>query len=205
MSYGYLGNEPSQLKSNTGIFTVNDVADLEQDNEFGGAMEFIESITVSNEPADFETLHLDKYAFHVLVFKGMQLTNDEQYLALRFNNGSGYQAGTAYVASMLNFGPTNKGEYKSNGQGYIYLSRKAGNQNKERINGIAWIYGLSSGQFPHVQVNSVYQDQNGQNQGVYGGGTYDLDTNAITGVRVCQHTTTDNLIEGQATLYGVKG
>ena len=49
MPYGYLGqNTPNQTVSNSGVFSISDVASLEKQGKFGGSLELIEEQTIFN-------------------------------------------------------------------------------------------------------------------------------------------------------------
>mgnify|MGYP001217874056 CR=1 FL=1 len=100
MSYGYVGATPSQKKPNTGVFTSNDVADLEQDKSWGGGLELIESIAASNDKPTFSNLKVDEYDVHMLTWRGVQITTDNNSLIMLLDTGSGFLTGTEYVYSM---------------------------------------------------------------------------------------------------------
>ena len=64
MPYGYLGEQPKQSKTNSGVFNTVDVLDLQTDGEWGGSLEHIETllpdgvnnITCSVLPTNYDIL-----------------------------------------------------------------------------------------------------------------------------------------------------
>ena len=75
MPYGYLGqNTPNQTVSNSGVFSISDVADLEKQGKFGGSLELIEEQTVSSAVTtiDFTSIQENKYDVHLLTFDNVQ-------------------------------------------------------------------------------------------------------------------------------------
>ena len=94
MPYGYIGqNLPNQTKSNSGVFSVSDVADLEKQGKFGGSLEFIAEETFSSSSAiEFTNIKENIYNVHFL-----------QVIATEFNgNGRVYlsnDGGTSYITS----------------------------------------------------------------------------------------------------------
>lgn len=45
MPYGYLGEQPKQSKTNSGVFNTVDALDLQTDGEWGGSLEHIETLS----------------------------------------------------------------------------------------------------------------------------------------------------------------
>lgn len=67
-TYGYIGASPTQLKNNTGVFSVGDVNTLVTEKKFGGSVELIaeESYSVAKGSIDFTSIQEDKYDVHML-------------------------------------------------------------------------------------------------------------------------------------------
>lgn len=204
MSYGYTGATPSQKKPNTGVFQVNDVADLEQDKSWGGGLELIESIAASNNKPTFSNLKVDEYDIHMLTWRGVQITTDNQSLIMLLDTGSGFLTGTEYVYSMeYLFQSGSVARMVSNGGGHHWLNISAGNQAGERANGIMYLSNLKSGEYARYTQEGAYMNNSGTIGTLFGGGAIDASTNAVTQIRLQQDSSGD-IIQGQFTLYGIK-
>lgn len=204
MSYGYVGTTPSQKKPNTGVFTSNDVADLEQDKSWGGGLELIESIAASNNQPTFSNLKVDEYDVHMLTWRGVQINTDNQSLVMRLDTGSGFHASTEYTYSMeYLFKGGSVARMVSNGASIHWLNISAGNQAGERANGIMYLSHLKSGQYARYTQEGSYMSASGVIGTLFGGGVLDVNTNAVTQIRLLQDNGGD-IIQGQFTLYGIK-
>ena len=107
MPYGYLGqNLPNQTVSNSGVFSISDVADLEKQGKFGGSLELIEEQTVSGVSSIvFDDLKENKYDVHLLQCIGLYASTST-HINLRFSNDNGstfessnYQYAIQYVGT----------------------------------------------------------------------------------------------------------
>jgi len=204
MSYGYVGATPSQKKPNTGVFTSNDVADLEQDKSWGGGLELIESIAASNDKPTFSNLKVDEYDVHMLTWRGVQITNDNNSLVMLLDTGSGFHTSTEYTYSMeYLFQSGSVARQVSNGAGHHWLNVSCGNQAGERANGIMYLNNLKSGQYARYTQEGSYMNNSGVIGTLFGGGVLDVNTNAVTQIRLQQDSAGD-IIQGQFTLYGIK-
>ena len=204
MSYGYIGATPSQKKPNTGVFQPNEVADLEQDKLWGGGLELIESIAASNDKPTFSNLKVDEYDIHMLTWRGVQITTDNQSLIMLLDTGSGFLTGSEYVYSMeYLFQSGSVARMVSNGGGHHWLNISAGNQAGERANGIMYLSNLKSGEYARYTQEGAYMNASGTIGTLFGGGAIDASTNAVTQIRLQQDSSGD-IIQGQFTLYGIK-
>ena len=84
MPYGYLGqNLPNQTVSNSGVFSISDVADLEKQGKFGGSLELIEEQTFSNVASvEFTAIQENKYDVHFLQCENIQAHTDSSRLVI---------------------------------------------------------------------------------------------------------------------------
>ena len=204
MSYGYIGAIPSQKKPNTGVFQPNEVADLEQDKSWGGGLELIESIAASNDKPTFSNLKVDEYDVHMLTWRGVQITNDNNSLIMLLDTGSGFHTGTEYTYSMeYLFQGGSVSRQVSNGASHHWLNVSCGNQAGERANGIMYLNNLKSGQYARYTQEGAYMNNSGVIGTLFGGGVLDVNTNTVTQIRLQQDSSGD-IIQGQFTLYGIK-
>ena len=68
MPYGYLGTHPNQQKANSGVFTIADYVNTQDDKELGGSLELIAQSDHSSNVAviDFTSIQESKYDVHCL-------------------------------------------------------------------------------------------------------------------------------------------
>ena len=133
----YIGTQPNDVKKNTGVYTPNEILQLEKDGNWGGSLELIEEQTVSSvSTVDFTSIQESKFDVHLLQFFLTELTG-----ALRIqisNNGgssfitSGYQFGNQYgtvtgtfgedrSTSTTSIGPFGSGGTNLQKNGYVYF------------------------------------------------------------------------------------
>jgi len=107
MPYGYLGqNQPNQTVSNSGVFSITDVAELQSQGKLGGSLELIEEQTVSGVSSIvFDDLKENKYDVHLLQCIGLYASTST-HINLRFSNDNGstfessnYQYAIQYIGT----------------------------------------------------------------------------------------------------------
>lgn len=137
MPYGYLGEQPKQSKSNSGVFNSVDALDLLEDGAWGGSLEHIETLTPSNVnsinssvlPTNYNiikiiyTVNVDSDAanvFRVNFFEsGVEETGNVYHYATLYSSPSSNVAIDATSTSDdLYLG--NFGGLTSNGHAYFY-------------------------------------------------------------------------------------
>lgn len=98
MPYGYLGqNTPNQTVSNSGVFSISDVASLEKQGKFGGSLELIEEQTFSGvSSVEFTDIKENVFDVHFIQVSNFQHNgaNNSGMRWLLSNNG-----GTSYITS----------------------------------------------------------------------------------------------------------
>ena len=200
MPYGYLGqNQPNQTVSNSGVFSITDVAELQSQGKLGGSLELIEEQTVTSSTAtiDFTNIQGAKYDVHYMTINGFEVISGGQTVVLiRYSTDGGssyvssgyqnaYQQGTtsgsfselrSTSSSSLEVGYTNGTEQCS---GYVYLYN-LNNSSKYSFN-----------TFQNIQENGVMN---------FGGGVYST-ANTVNAIRILSGVNIDNAV---VKLYGVK-
>jgi len=96
MPYGYLGqNQPNQTVSNSGVFSITDVAELQSQGKLGGSLELIESqswTTLTNY-LEFTDLKEDVYDVHLLYISGkVNGAGGSFYYRTSSNGGTSYDS-----------------------------------------------------------------------------------------------------------------
>ena len=96
MPFGYTGqNQPKQTVSNSGVFSITDVAELQSQGKLGGSLELIEEQTFSNVSAvDFTSIKESKYDVHFMQVNTTDISAIT-YFGIQF-----YESGVLETASV---------------------------------------------------------------------------------------------------------
>jgi len=204
MPYGYLGqNQPNQTVSNSGVFSITDVAELQSQGKLGGSLELIEEQTYSSDVnyVDFTNLYTSKYDVHILYFEkcyAYSLSN----IRLRFFESGVVQTGSVYRYALwaTNYIGGN-GELKSNGTTELFIANYANNQGRDG-NGYIIFYGLGDST-KYSSFNSFSTGGHLEDYVFTGGGTM-LSASDVDGIRVLNGTGTSAFQSYKMKLFGVK-
>ena len=198
MPYGYLGqNQPNQTVSNSGVFSITDVAELQSQGKLGGSLELIQEQTVSAvSHIDFTSIQEDKYDVHFLQLNSISSTAN-------LNGGyQFYESGALRTASdyqyALQYGTTGGSfaEEKNTGISRIVAQNY---YSANPTSAYAYFYNLGNSSKYSFCTYQVWVG--GQSLFMFGGGVSPL-TSLVDGIRV--YTSGTNAISGNAKLYGVK-
>ena len=202
MPYGYLGqNTPNQTVSNSGVFSISDVASLEKQGKFGGSLELIEEqIASSDSVIDFTTLY--NYDVHLLQADNHQ-PSLTAHLTLRFSNNGG----TSYIASgyqsALQYGGSTGtvGENRNTNQTYTGLVTS--NSSTQPHSAYIYLYNLTnSSKYSFTTFQSVSFDSTGQYYYHFGGAVLPT-AETHNAIRILNQTGTGTF-SGNYKLYGLK-
>ena len=206
MPYGYLGqNTPNQTKSNSGVFSISDVADLTKQGKFGGSLELIEeqSITSSTATMEFTNIQEAKYDVHLLQIDSFYATA-QRNLLVRLSNDSGSSYISTGYQYAYQYGQANGsfGEDRSTNYNAMSLVTYGGDTIQESQNTYIYFYNLGNSS---KYSFSTFQNT-GVQTGVYGmliGGSV-LPTAETHNAIQLLPTLSTNIANLQAKLYGVK-
>jgi hypothetical protein len=206
MPYGYIGqNLPNQTKSNSGVFSISDVADLEKQGKFGGSLELIEEQTYSGAVAniDFLAIQENKYNVHCLQFSNIQGDGTAgSDLSIRF-----YETGVLETASVYQYafqygGATGTfGEFKSTSDTSIFSI--AGNFQNNIANGYVYFYNLGNSSKYSFCTFQSYTGHPTQSAIMKFGGGVLPQASVVDGIRLFIDTG-ENFTAFNIKLYGVK-
>ena len=140
MPYGYLGEQPIQSKSNSGVFNTVDALDLQSDGEWGGSLEHIETLT----PSSVNSINCSVLPTNYNIIKIIYTVNVDSDSAnvFRFNffESGVEETGNVYHYAQLSCSPTsNAAVSATNSSDDLYL----GNFSGLASNGHAYFYNLS--------------------------------------------------------------
>jgi len=204
MPYGYLGqNQPNQTVSNSGVFSITDVAELQSQGKLGGSLELIEEQTVSGTPSsiDFINLANNPYDVYFLTLNNIQTSATSQN-TIRFsnNNGSSFIAsGYQYAFQRLTTAGSSF-EGKSTSATQINTEMLSDTSTGSSGNGYFYLYNLlnsSKYSFTTFQFFSSWSDE----RMTFGGGVYPT---AETHNAFQIVASSGNFTSATIKLYGVK-
>ena len=157
MPYGYLGqNTPNQTVSNSGVFSISDVASLEKQGKFGGSLELIDSQSVTSAFCDFTNLPSN---YDVLMFQIKQMkvtTQTNVRLRISNDNGSNYIA-SGYQYALQRGYPSTFTELKSTSAGEILLGGDVGTNAVDNFNAYVYMYNANnSSKYTFFSLQSIW-------------------------------------------------
>ena len=147
MPFGYTGqNQPNQTVSNSGVFSITDVAELQSQGKLGGSLELIEEKSISAvSSVIFTDIKETVYDVHYLQIIDYQPATDNTDIRIRFfesgveESASVYQYAYQYGTEGGSFG-----EVKSTGADHIRGSFNTGNTTTEKSNTYTYFYNLGN-------------------------------------------------------------
>ena len=204
MPYGYLGqNTPNQTVSNSGVFSISDVASLEKQGKFGGSLELIEEKTISaSSSAIFTDIKETVYDVHFLQVANFIPSVDNTGLRIRFFE-SGVEATSGYqYAYQINDGNGNQAPLQSTSGGNILQILNTGNATYESGSSYSYFYNLgNSSKYSFQTQHDIHIYYNGGViRTMFGGGVL---PNASTVNQIKLYVSTGTF-SATAKLYGVK-
>jgi hypothetical protein len=209
MPYGYLGqNTPNQTVSNSGVFSISDVADLEKQGKFGGSLELIEEQTVSNVASVvFTDLKLSKYDVHYLTYNSLNTNTStaNAIYGLRVSNDGGTSYETTNYQYAIQDGSIagSFNEVKSTSAGYQFITFTSDTAtNNASANGYMYLYNLgNSSKYSFSTVHNFSQINSSSAITYFGGSVYTV-AETINALQII--TSTSANFDGTFKLYGVK-
>ena len=202
MPYGYLGqNTPNQTVSNSGVFSISDVASLEKQGKLGGSLELIEEQTASTVSV-LDFTNLGNYDVHYMTFSNFQAdTSTTDYVCGRLSNNGG----TSFISTANH----QRGFFRINTSGTTadingttfteFNSFFSIDSDYPSSQGYAYFYNLlDSSKYSFVTFHTF----NSAGYYIYFGGYVLPVAETHNAIRI--FTLTNNMQTGTAKLYGVK-
>ena len=203
MPYGYLGqNTPNQTVSNSGVFSISDVADLEKQGKFGGSLELIEEQTVtSGTTVDFTDLK--NYDVHLLQISNIKFSaNDTPFIRLSNDGGSTFISTSTYHHAFNRGTPAGSFfDAKSTTQHSMHLGLLSGSTTGSTLNAYFYLYNLlNSSKYSFMTGHSFCANSDGTRY-TFGGSVLPT-AETHNAIRFYQEPET--FTSGNLKLYGVK-
>ena len=206
MPFGYLGTTPNQQLKNSGVFSVEEVLAVENNGEWGGSLQLIQTQTVSGAVAqvDFTSIKESKYDVHLLTWNNILCENDSKRIVMRFFESGTIETASVYqYANQVCYAGNIFTEANSTGDTDIRLADNAGNDTGESTNGYVYCYNLGdSSKYSFSTYHSSGANMSSIGWGEFGGGVLPQ-TSTVDGIRFLIDGNY-NITGGTLKLYGVK-
>jgi len=204
----YIGTQVNNVKKNSGIYTPNEILQLEKEGSWGGSTELITSNSSDNsaQTLEFNNCLVGEHDVYLIQWKNFVPANDENMLYFRLKNASGEILSGYQYAGFYNTATGGSGEDKSTSATYLRIMGGGGSSTGENANGHIYIYGASTSERTAVSYSSSYIDQNALYQNIMGGGVYDT-AEVSTGVMfrsISSGGTLGNINTLDVSIYGIK-
>jgi hypothetical protein len=204
----YIGTQVNNVKKNSGIYTPNEILQLEKEGSWGGSSELITSNSSDNsaQTLEFNNCLVGEHDVYLIQWKNFVPANDENMLYFRLKNASGEISSGYQYAGFYNTATGGSGEDKSTSATYLRIMGGGGSSTGENANGHIYIYGASTSERTAVTYSSSYIDQNALYQNIMGGGVYDT-AEVTTGVMfrsISSGGTLGNINTLDVSIYGIK-
>jgi len=203
MPYGYLGqNQPNQTVSNSGVFSITDVAELQSQGKLGGSLELIEEIDQTVSVSTIEFTNLGNYDVHLLQYAEVQGGSAELQARLSNDGGSSYISSSNYQYAMV-FGQAGGsfGDRNSTSETKFVRLAKTGNNTGNTGQGYTYFYNLlNSSKYSFSTTQNTSMDNNPYYIMQFGGQVLAV-AETHNAIQIFQSTGT---LRGNFKLYGVK-
>jgi hypothetical protein len=201
MPYGYLGqNTPNQTVSNSGVFSISDVASLEKQGKFGGSLELIAEENPSGVSAViFNAIQENVYDVHLLQVNNFIPTNATELLRIQFYESGVLETANYQMAYQIGDSSGGFSEFRTTNDNHIRATVQSHSSNGS--NSYNYLYNLGN--------SSKYSFQTMQSTGIINASTYNFyfgggvlpQASTVDGLKVF---TNSGAYSANLKLYGVK-
>ena len=193
----YLGTQPNDVKKNTGLYTPNEILQLEKDGHWGGSMELIESQTVSGVGiVDFTDIKENIYDVHFLT--GIVTGNGNNRPWLRFFESGTIEDGSVYQVAYQQLTVGGSAENRSTGVTNLDFFVGASEVGESSV---AYCYIYNAGNSSKYTFQTQQGFMSSTVRAEFGGGVLPQ-ASVVDGFRI--QSTGETTINGTIKLYGVK-
>jgi len=202
----YIGTQPNNVKENIGLYTPNEILQLEKDGNWGGSWELIQTQSHSGNVSavDFTSIKESVYDVHCLLIANVVFnsgsTQDVPAIRLReagtWEESTGYQTGEYWMSSSNSFS-----EVRETDHDFIFI----GNDCAGPWNATVHIYSAGdSAKYTLTNHYSTDQDaDNGRFVQTFGGAQL-KQTSVVDGIRVLGGDSATAMSSYKMSLYGMK-
>ena len=174
MPFGYVGNFPDQQVKNTGIFSPEDVLNLNAVGEYGGSYQLIETKSISGvSSAIFTSIQEAQYNVHFLQIINAQPGTDGTDIRIRFYENGVEESGSVYDFAYLynSSGSGSSAEVKNDSATYLRGTFNIGNATYEAGNSYCYFYDLgNANKYSFQTMHTSVMGNNNALLSAFGGG-----------------------------------
>ena len=209
MPYGYLGqNQPNQTVSNSGVFSITDVAELQSQGKLGGSLELIEEQTASSS-STLDFTNLGNYDVHLFTGHNINMSANNQFFRARLSNdgGSSFITSSTQQRAGIRNTTTFSSDARSTTDTFFghYLTDNSGGYGTTADNGNFYLYCynlLNSSKYSFCTSQSTGLEQSSSTySAMFGGGVLPT-AETHNAVRFLNSST--GTFDGVIKCYGVK-
>ena len=204
MPYGYLGqNQPNQTVSNSGVFSITDVAELQSQGKLGGSLELIEEKSISAvSSAIFTDIKENVYDVHFLTTTNFNPSDDDRGLYIRFYENGVEESGNVYqYAYQYGIATGTFGESKTTGLNFLHCTFNSGIGTNEVANSYNYFYNLgNNAKYSFQTMHNMNTNTSTQGIFAFGGGVLPQ-ASTVDQIKLF---VTSGTFSATAKLYGVK-
>ena len=206
--YGYSGTvgHTQAIKSNSGVFSPNEIIDLDSDNVWfkPGQLELIQTQTISGATANVDFTSIGDYDVHFMTAVDMRNEDNNRRIGVQFFEGGVIEDGAVYdVASQFGNASSSFSEVKGVNYGSLRWGDNFGNDTNERMNGTAYFYNLrDSNRYSYITHHAVTQSESNVSCFEYGSGVL-KQKSYVDGIRI-EIDSGHNFLGGTLSLYGMR-
>ena len=203
--FGYITDVEQAFRDNKGIFTPQDIIELDQENKWTnfGQLELIETQTVSNV-ATVDFTNLGTYNVHFMTFNDIHSATDNVLTNVRFYENEVLEAGASVYQYAYQYGNVagSFGESRSTANSRIYTLMNLGNATNETANGYTYFYNLTdSSKYSFLTFHSMTINASPNGNMNFGSAVLPQ-TSTVTGIQVLMQS--GNITSGTISLYGIR-
>jgi hypothetical protein len=197
MPFGYTGqNLPNQTVSNSGVFSISDVADLEKQGKFGGSLELISTTTFSSVGTVDITSGFTGYDVFLMHINNVSGSANINFRFQFYESGTLETGGVYHYAKQFGQPDGGFGESRSTNAGSIPIF----SMNSNPASSYVYFYNFTdSSKYSFATFHSM-SAYSGDPEFQFGGFVLPQ-ASTVDGVRLLTNTGTAS---GEIKLYGVK-
>jgi len=208
--HGYVGTvgHTQAIKSNSGVFSPNEVIDLDSDNVWfnAGQLELIEtqSVTSSTASVIFSDIKETEYDVHFVTWNNFQSTVTNKRFVMRFYESGTEESASVYRSSYQGCRTDSFGPNQDDSDSQIFLGTNTTTTSNQSDSGYVYIYNAGdSSKYTFANSHSTGMYQYGPNYATYFGGAILPQASVVDQFKFFS-TATSNIEHVDISLYGIR-
>ena len=206
--FGYITDVEQSFRNNKGIFTPQEILELDQENKWTnfGQLELIETQTVSSSTSNLEFTDLKDFNVHFFTVTDAQNSNDSKGIAFRLYESGTLESGSVYDTARqicASGGSFSENRSSSNSAMRFGDNTLKSSQPRTKINGYCYFYNLiDNTRTSHTNQHSANFSNSGDFRSFFGTNVLPQKS-YINQIRVMPFDT-GTIDSGSFSLYGIR-